>query len=192
MAQRRHVHAQLVGAARHGLQLHPRGGSILAFGGWWHGAPQGLAGLALQGVDDAQGAPLPVGGYRQVDALPGVGLLRGRAAGDHGHIALVHAALRKGFAQEALAGQAARHDHQARGGLVQPVHDQRIGPALQGAAAQAVLLVGAAPGHAQQAGGLVQHQQLGVLVQAGDTCSDICIGIGSSTSTEALLQPFSA
>src|SRR2546429_6038191 len=33
---------------------------------------------SLQGVDDAQGAPLPVGGYRQVDALPGVGLLRGR------------------------------------------------------------------------------------------------------------------
>ena len=67
-------------------------------------------------------------------------------------------ALGEGVAEGALHGRTARHDQQARGGHVQPVHDQGIGPLLLGTRSQAILLVGATSGHRQKVGRLVQDE----------------------------------
>jgi hypothetical protein len=81
--------------------------------------------LAVHRVDPLPWTVGPVGGQRQVD-LAGVSA---RRAVDQGLVALVHVALGEGDAQAALQRPAAREEQQARGGHVQPVHDQRIGPA---------------------------------------------------------------
>ena len=163
MAHGRKVHAQLVGAPGHRFQFDARGvgGSIVR-----QHAPARLAGFALHRVDHPQRAALPVCGDRQVDLGPGASLRGRHLPGHDGLVALVHLAQFEGAAQAALHFGVAGHQHQARGGLVQPVHDQGFGPALLRAGAQTVLFVRAASGHTQQTGGLGQHQQIVVGVQA--------------------------
>ena len=95
----------------------------------------------------------PVGAQGQGD----LAIVRGRAARDHGLVALVDAARLERHRQRTLHGRAAPEQHQAGGGLVEAVHHQRIGMGRLHARGQAVLLVVAASGHAQQPGGLVGH-----------------------------------
>ncbi len=118
-----------------------------------------LAGLAGAHRSSAA-AGGPVGDERRVDQRPGVATpaaVRRRSP----RSACRTLPRGEGIAERALHGGAARHQHQAAGGHVEPVHDQRIGPARLRAGAEAVLLVLAAAGHAQQAGGLVEHEQVG-------------------------------
>ena len=80
--------------------------------------------------------------------------------GHHGHIAFLDLAGFKQAAQAALRLDATRHEQQARSVLVEPVHDQGFRVNGLHAFGQAVLLVGAAAGHRQQAAGLFKHQQV--------------------------------
>ena len=82
----------------------------------------------------------------------------------HGFVAFVDLPFLKGLAQGFLHGRAACQHEQAGGGLVEPVHDQGVRPALAGAGDQAVLLGGALARNGQQARGFVQDQQVGVFV----------------------------
>ena len=65
---------------------------------------------------------------------------------DHGQVALLDFALRKRLAQAALGLDAARKDHEAGRGHVEPVHDQGVGKAQAQAAVQAILQLWAAAG----------------------------------------------
>ena len=64
----------------------------------------------------------------------------------HGDVALVHRAAGKRLVELALHRGASRHEHQARGGHVQPVHDEGIGEPALHPGAQAVLFVFTPPG----------------------------------------------
>ena len=93
----------------------------------------------------------PVGGQGEVDQAPAVSVSVGGGLGlaaDDGVVVLVHLALGEGVVELALHVWRARQEHQAGGGLVEPVHDEDRPPVLLGARAQAVLFVGAASGHA--------------------------------------------
>jgi hypothetical protein len=98
----------------------------------------------------------PVGGERGVDAAAGLY----QAAGHHGDILLVHRPLLEGRGEAALRLEAACEHHQSGRRLVEPVHDQRIGKRCLHSGCQAVLPVLAAAGHGQQAGGLVDDEQV--------------------------------
>ena len=152
-------------APGHGLQFDARGvGAFIVR----QCAPARQAGFAQHRVDHPQGAAFPVGGNWQVDLGP-VAMGGGcHVPGHNGFIALLHLAQLESAAHAALRLGVAGHQHQARCGLIEPVHHQGFGPLLLRPAAQAILLVRAAPRHAQQAGWLGQHQQVVVCMQAVD------------------------
>ena len=150
VAQRRQMHAQLVRAAGDGFELRRVQPKVRSTS-----STRQRVRLAALCIHHTQRPALPVGGNRQGDGAPAfvIGRVIGlRQAGHHGLVAFVHAALGKD-PLSALHGQAARHQHQARGGLVQSVHDECVAPKRLGAGAQAILFVRPAAG-TQQAGGL--------------------------------------
>ena len=104
---------------------------------------------------------------RSISAQPSSALRRVQPARNHREVALAHLALRERLAEAALHRRAPSHQHQARRCHVQAVHHPgiRIQPLHPGRSA--VLLVLAAAGHAQQPGGLVDHQQLRVGMEDG-------------------------
>ena len=157
MAQRLQVHAQLVRASGDGLQQHAGGARSRVVR---QHPPAGAAGPPLLVIDDAARAVQPVQDQGQVDQSPAVvGLGRCQQTLHHRDVLFVHLALFKAEVERALGGRATGHDDQAGGGHVEPVHHQGVGKRGLRAGRQAVLLVLAAPGHGQQAGGFVEHQQ---------------------------------
>ena len=154
------MHSNLVRAAGHGLERKPRG--------FWAArkrAPAGLAGLAMLDVDLLQRAPGPIDPQRQIDRLPRIAGRAGRLAMHHGDISLFNGASFKSGTEQALAHRVAGHDHQSGGGHVQAVNDERTAHLSLHARAHAVVLVGPASWHAQQAGWLFNHQQIFVHVE---------------------------
>jgi hypothetical protein len=92
------MHAQLVGSAGDRLQLDPR---AVAGGVKRHGAPAGLAGFAVYGINHVQWAARPVKGDGHVNHVPAVCICRGvrnkgHVAIDDGHVAFMDCA---GFKQ---------------------------------------------------------------------------------------------
>src|SRR5512139_3564316 len=149
------VDAQLVRAAGDRLQFDAGGPSGFAVP---QHAPAGEARLAVLAIDDPQGPVGPVDEDRQVDRSPDVRRRCG-PPGDDCDVALADLARGEGLGKRTLRRRAARHHHQPGSCHVEPVHDQRIGVAGLHPSAQAILLVGAAPRHRQEAAGLVDHQQ---------------------------------
>jgi len=154
MTQFAQMHAQLVRTSGNRFEVDARARS--GFVDCQH-APAGEAGFAKPVVDRPPRPVRPVDRDGQINRAPAP-RRRLQPAGDHGDIALRHLACRKGPVQRALCRQPARHHHQARGGHIKPMHDQRIGIAGLHPRAQAILLVGTAPRHRQQAAGLVEHE----------------------------------
>src|SRR5690606_15190549 len=84
-------------------------------------------------------------------------------------IALVYPPLLKLMGQRLLGGVIEGQHHYAGGALVQPVNNPRIGVVLERTVDQAVLLVRPLARHSEQAGGLVENQQIAVLIENLDT-----------------------
>jgi hypothetical protein len=158
MADGLQVHAQLVRAPAQRLQQQPCG-VVCAL----QDLPARLAGLAELAIDLLQRSTGPVHSQRQIDQpLPRCVSLK-LPVHDR-DVMLVDLACFKGPTQLPLAVRVARHEQQTRGGHVEPVHRQGAGPARLHPRAHAVLLVRSAAGHGQHTGGLVEYQQIRVLV----------------------------
>ena len=177
MANTLQMHAQLVRAACDGLQFN-QAGAVAGL----QGPPTAATGFAF-GVDDVQGAALPVEQDRAVDGAPAIVVLHygllglQRLARHHRDVAFFDLTGFKQLAESALGFNAPGHEQQARGVLVQAVHDQGFGVAILYPFGEAVFLVRATTGHRQQAAGFFQHQQVLVFVDrdhAGRTAQAMC------------------
>lgn len=159
-----HVHAQLVRSTRDGLQPH-FGAAQRHAGLIGVALIARLAGLAAAVLHDLQGAAFPVtdeGCIHQAPAIAGQG---GHIAVHDGRVIFVNLARSKGITQLALHRFGTCQDKQARGGHIQPVHDQGIGPVGQSALDQAVLFVFAATWYGQQSRRFIKYQQVLVCIQ---------------------------
>ena len=159
-------------SAREAVRLIRSGGTVATGGFVGIGFPESIA-IALEerfldgGEAGAEGRGAPRDLTLVYAAGQGDGKDRGlNHLGHDGLVALVYLAQFERTAQAALRLGVAGHEHQARGGLVQAMHDECSGPQLLGAAAQAVLFLRAAPWHAQQACGFVQDEYLGIGMEA--------------------------
>ena len=146
------VHPQLVRAAGHRRQFQPRAAAGQAPGD----VPVGDGGLAVLQIHLLARAIRPVGGQRQADGA----VIVDQLTPDDGGVALVDLARLEGHRQRPLGFGAAGEQHQAGGGLVQPVHHLGVGMAGLQPGEQAIGLGFAPAGHRQQPGGLVDDQQV--------------------------------
>ena len=178
--------AQLVGPTGDGFEQES-GDLRLAL----QDSPAGLARPAPLHIDPLAGPLWPVGGQRQVNAMPMPALRGFNHAMHHRQILLVHLVRLEGLAQPSLALGLAGHQHQARGGHIEPVHNPCVRPTGLHPCAQAVLLVWSAPRYGQQASGLIEHDQVLIDINdlyAGDIGSCIHGCRLSAAQSEPLLQ----
>ena len=107
------------------------------------------------------GALIGVGAERQVYGAAVIP----RVAGDAGDIELGEAALFKLAAEMALGTVMQAHDADARGVLVEPVHEACVAVMGPGAGGEAILEAGAVAGHHEKPALLVEHEDVLVLME---------------------------
>ena len=155
MAQPGQMHPQLVRAARVGNELQAAPAAMAL-----QQLPVGAAGLTRRDY--------PV--QRRTAADPGQGLidradLLPRLAGHLGQVGLVDLPLGEAQGERAMAGRVPGQQQQAGGVAVETVHQPQLPPGGGQPARDAIGQLGAEAALAQQAAGLVDHQQPGVGVE---------------------------
>ncbi|MNN27754.1 hypothetical protein D3C81_1412970 [compost metagenome] len=182
VADRQHVHAQLVRAPGDRRQLDP---AVVAAA--LDDAPERQRMLALLVVHHMAWLGWRVVAQRQVDAAA----VQCRLAPAQCGVGLFGFAVVELARQLAVAVGIAGQQDDAGGFPVQAVHDQRVGVAvfLQ-AGDQAVLVVLGAAGYRQQQGRFVDHQDGGVFVQDLDVGQRHCVfSVKSGEKSGAALRP---
>ncbi len=130
----------------------------------------------LAGTRDA---PAPAGFPHEVGV---VGALVGRVSGDDRDVLALDGVLAKARLEKVQGGAVSGEGHRARGLLVDPMQDARVGPSPvamlqveEDAAPERVLFAGLGR-HGQQAGRLVHDHDVVVLVQDGEARADAAPG----------------
>ena len=144
------VHPQLMRSPCQGLQLQPRGGDFSvqhapSRGGW----------LARLQVHLLARASRPVSRQRRFDDA----FLLSHPPRDHSDVLFVHLTLLESHAQLPLRSRMAGEQHQARGGLIEPMNHLRFWVPVAQRGGQVVQAAFALAGHRQQTCRLVHHQQ---------------------------------
>ena len=139
-------------------------------------------------IDLLQRAVRPVADQRQIDLARRLRHL----SGHDGDIAFRDAAFGEGGGQRPLRLDPASERHHARGRHVEPVDGERVGICGLKARDQAVLLVRAAPRHAEQPRRLDRDQQVRVGVQDHNALPMRTIGRSSPPGSAAAVSSIGA
>ena len=164
MAERLHVHAELVRATRFRREFNAGAvfSRVVAYDAVQR--ERGFAGFEVDFVERTIG---PVDDEWQIHFAR----CRRKFAIDQGDVSLVDLPVLKGDAQLAVHVLAARQDQQAGSVAIEAVHDQRVWILDLDAADQAILFFGTASGNGEQAAGLARDEQSMIGV---DQCEARC------------------